>query len=329
MKRVLSLLLVLVMTLSVFSSGIIANASESTEIGDADGDGKVTSKDALLILRIAAGIEDSTPEMLVRCDVNKDGYLSIFDARKILRCAAGLVSLKQTGLFKGFNGNGIFANEQQLLDYFNTNINKIKSEKYGFSYIKDVNMTTFEMESATFLGVATENTDEIIKKIFETANTDADDEGYVIAGKSSNNVMSVEGKTYVSTLASEDVFGSKAVADQSRGVITITIAIPDSEKVDIADSSYIKVFNTDNLLGATETTLNSILTGVSEGTEVVHYKNAYVEAEFNISDGTVISYTTYYETTVHITSAQNGLITLKGVDYETSNTANYMDFAHN
>ncbi len=328
MKKSLSLFLALVMIFSVFSLSVTANAESVGILGDADGDGKVTANDALLILRIAAGIEDYTQDVLTRCDVNEDGYLTIFDARKILRCAAGLVSLEQTGLFKGFNGNGVFATEEELLTYFNKNINRIKSERFGFNILKDVEMNTFTMDSATFLGVSTENTDALIQEIFATANSDADEEGYVVYGNSSTNKISVEGKTYVSTLSLADVYGAKAVADQSRGVVTITIALPDCEKSEINDSPYIKVFNTQNLLGATETTLNSILTGISEGTEVVHYKNAYVEAEFEIATGNVTEYNTYYETKVFITSAQNGLITLKGVNYETANKAYYTDFVH-
>lgn len=329
-KKLLALTLVLTIVMSVFSMAVTTNAASSGLRGDADGDGKITTTDALLVLRAAAGIEDTlSAETKILCDVNEDGVISLSDARKILRGAAGLINLEPTGAFKGFYGGGYFSSEEELVEYFNTNINKVKSQKYGFTSLKDVEMQKFEYTSAKVLGaVETKNTDDIIQAIFDTAGSDSDTEELVVYGTSSTNKMSVEGKTYVSALTAADVLGSKAEYDASRGVITITLAIPDSEKCDIMDSSYIKVFNTENLLGATETTLNSILTGIAEGTEVVHYKNAVLVAEFEVATGNVTNYQTTYETNVYIDEAQNGIITLEGVTYETKNTVDYIDFCY-
>ena len=49
------------------------------------------------------------------------------------------------------------------------------------------------------------------------------------------------------------------------------------------------MFNSENLLGATETTLNSILSGISDGSEVVHYKNAVLTAEFDVNTAEVLA----------------------------------------
>lgn len=329
-KKLLAFVLVLTLVTSVFSIAVTTSAVSGGVRGDADGDGKVTTNDALIVLRVAAGIEDNlSNETKVLCDVNEDGVISLFDARKILRGAAGLINLEPTGAFKGFSGGNLFNSEEELVEYFNTNINKIKSERYGFTTLKDVEMQKFEYTSAKVLGtVETENTDNIIQAIFDTVGSDSDTEEYVIYGTSSLNKMSVEGKNYVSALTAADVLGSKAVYDETRGTVKITIAIPDSEKCDIIDSSYIKVFNSNNLLGATETTLNSILSGVAAGTEVVHYKNAVLIAEFEVATGNVVSYETTYETEVYIEKAQSGIITLEGVTYKTKNTVDYIDFCY-
>mgnify|MGYP003293873045 FL=1 len=329
-KRILSLVLVLAITISIFSIGLTTNAA-SALWGDANGDGKVTTSDALIVLRVAAGIEDNlSAEARRLCDVNEDGFITLFDARKILRSAAGLINLQPTGAFSGFNGGGIFETKEELVSYFNKNLNRIKEEKFGFTKTTDVEMKKFEFEKATIGPVETENTDKIISGIFSTVDSEKEQDLYVVQGTSSVNKINVEGQAYVSALLPSDVYGATAKYDANRqnGVVTISIAIPDAEKCDVLDSSYAKVFNSENLLGATESTLNKILSGIADGSEVVHYKNAILTAEFDVNTNEVIKYSLTYDTEVYIPSAQNGLVTLKEVNYKTTNTIDYIDFTH-
>ena len=60
-------------------------------LGDIDGDKEVTSGDAILALRYAAGLEDPTEERKIAADVDRDGSLTAGDAILILRYAAGLM----------------------------------------------------------------------------------------------------------------------------------------------------------------------------------------------------------------------------------------------
>lgn len=333
-KRVLALALSLVLLVTLFTVAIPASAAEALK-GDADNDGDVTPADALLVLREAAGIEDCVPaEREALCDVDGDGYISLFDARRILRAAAGLINLAPTGKFKGYTDtNKIFQTQEEALDFFNTNINKVKSNRYGFTVLTDVEMKKFEAEKITFLGQEANNTASLIDGIFNTVGSDSETEVFVPFNTPSTNKMSVEGQSYVSRLTGYDVYGMKVEYDKNRhpeagGIVTITIAIPDSEKSDINESSYVKVFNSENLLGATETALNTIFTKVADGTEVVHYKNAVLVAEFEASTGYPVSYSTSYETNVYIPSANKSLYTFEGLTYETVNTVDYIDFLY-
>lgn len=329
-KKILSFVLVLSVLISVFSVAVTTNAA-SALWGDANGDGKVTTGDALIVLRVAAGIEDNLSEEAKKlCDVNEDGYITLFDARKILRSAAGLINLQPTGAFSGFNGGGIFETEEELVNYFNKNLNRIKEEQFGFTKTSDVEMKKFEFKEASFLGVVTENTDDLISGIFSAVDSDTEEDLYVVQGTSSVNKINIEGEAYVSALLPADVYGATAKYDANRqnGVVTITIALPDAEKSEVLDSAYAKVFNSDNLIGATESTLNSILTGVADGSEVVHYKNAVLTAEFDVNTDEVIKYSLTYDTEVYIESAQKQLFTLKEVSYKTTNTVDYIDFTH-
>lgn len=333
-KKILALVLVISFVMSMFALSFTSSAV-STLKGDADGDGELSTNDALLVLRAAAGIEDTiSTEAKTLCDIDGDGYISLFDARRILRAAAGLTNLEPTGKFKGYTDkNHIFQSQEEALLFFNTNLNKVKSEKFGFTALTDVEMKEFKAEKITFLGQETQNTASLIDGIFSTIGSESDEEYYVAYNTSSTNKMSVEGQSYVTKLTNQDVLGMKVEYDATRhpengGVVIITIAIPDTEKVDINDSSYVKVFNSESLLGATETALNTILTNISSGTEVVHYENAVLVAEFEATTGYPVSYSTSYETRVFVESASKNLFAFENLNYKTENKVDYIDFIY-
>ena len=72
----------------------VGDASEVT-LGDADGDGKVRSSDARMILRHAAKVETLSGKLtLFVADVDGDGRVKAMDARLALRMASRLDALK-------------------------------------------------------------------------------------------------------------------------------------------------------------------------------------------------------------------------------------------
>ncbi|MBR5769129.1 MAG: bacterial Ig-like domain-containing protein, partial [Clostridia bacterium] len=73
-----------------FTATFTVTVTKGVKRGDADGDGEITVADALVALRIAAKLRDSTPELLAVCDVDGDGEITVADALKILRVAAKL-----------------------------------------------------------------------------------------------------------------------------------------------------------------------------------------------------------------------------------------------
>ncbi len=67
------------------------NAAQQIK-GDVDGDGEITVADALSVLRVAARLAPSTPEMLAVGDIDGDGAITVADALSILRVAAKLAT---------------------------------------------------------------------------------------------------------------------------------------------------------------------------------------------------------------------------------------------
>ncbi len=58
--------------------------------GDLDGDGQITSSDALIVLRLSAGLEAETPDNKKLADIDEDGLITSNDALSVLRVSAGM-----------------------------------------------------------------------------------------------------------------------------------------------------------------------------------------------------------------------------------------------
>lgn len=76
------------------------NASEPPVqqiLGDIDGDGNVTSADALSVLRMSASLEEYTPDIIPLADVDGDENITSADALDILRFSASLSANERIG----------------------------------------------------------------------------------------------------------------------------------------------------------------------------------------------------------------------------------------
>lgn len=73
-------------------SVVIKDASSISKLGDVDGDGLVTTKDALMIVKSINGDLLLTDDQFKRADLNSDGVLSTSEALRILQYINGKVS---------------------------------------------------------------------------------------------------------------------------------------------------------------------------------------------------------------------------------------------
>ncbi len=73
-------------------SVVIKDASSISKLGDVDGDGLITTKDALMILKSINGDLLLTDDQFKRADLNTDGVLSTSEALRILQYINGKVS---------------------------------------------------------------------------------------------------------------------------------------------------------------------------------------------------------------------------------------------
>lgn len=347
-KRIITVLTVVAMLCSVMSLGFIASASYTNETlyGDVNGDGVVDTEDARCALQLASGLAlIENEEQLIRSDVNFDGYVTIFDARQILRGAAGLATLQPSGAFSGFEDEGIFSgNEEVLVSYFNACLNRIKvvdgdNKQVAVTITKTEsdNLTNFnikEVELPVFGNASAEG----IASMVEESLVEEDEDNLVTiiaSGDSSFDDLSVEGEDYVSNLSVSDVFGARAShqkTEDGRDLITIEIALFDTEIENATQSGYAKVLNVSEIIAEQNTTLMKLMKASSGETAMLReFKNGVLTLVVEASTANVLSYTISYQSKVYVAQTSVGIgntlkAKLKGVEFEKDHLVKYEDF---
>ena len=344
-KRFITVLTVVSLLFSVMSFGFVSNAAYTEEIlyGDVNGDGVVDTKDARSALELASGLtllEDEA--QLTRSDVNFDGYITIFDARQILRGAAGLATLQPSGAFNGFDGGGIFSDEDSLVAFFNGYLNKIKVvESEEKQYIaatitktESDNLTSLnikEVELPVFGNASAEGIASMVEE--SLTEDDKENESIVIPfGSDDFSLVSVEGENYVSKLSVYDVFGSRASYDIELGQMTIEIALPDTEIEMANQSAYVSVLNTADMITEQNTTLMKLMKASSgESAMLREFKNCVLKIVVDVATNNVLSYTVSYQSKVYVAQTNFGIgslsaAKLKGIEFEKDHLIRYEDF---
>lgn len=346
-KRIVTLLTVTALLCSLLSIGFSGSAvyDDDTVYGDVDDSGKVDIEDARLALQLASGVILVKDEaQLKRGDVNFDGAITVFDARQILRGVAGLATLQPSGAFSGFDDSGLFSgSEEVFIAYFNAFLNKIKvtkseDEKYIAATITKTesdNLTDFnikEVEIPAFsFGTSAEGITEMVKKEL----TEDDKENVVTTipyGSNDFTLVSVEGDDYVSNLAVSDIFGAKAVYDSENGLITMEVALPNTEMEMATQSAYAKVLNVTDIVAEQDTTLLKLIKNSSgESAMLREFKNCVLKIVVDVATANVQSYTISYESYVHVSETNFGLSSLsfaklKEITLQKTHLIKYEDF---
>lgn len=71
---------------------LVKEAIGNDQLGDVDGDGKITNKDALMIIQAVNDLLNLTEDEFTRADLNKDGELSSTEALLILKYVSGKIT---------------------------------------------------------------------------------------------------------------------------------------------------------------------------------------------------------------------------------------------
>ena len=169
-----------------YASAAEANADLQTvfdaykNLGDVDGSGTVTAKDARAILVYSAELFDRLADCpyleTERMDLDHDGAITAVDARLALRYSAKLIS-----------ANDIMSSDQKLL-MFNTIINNLKGNKQSVQFYYATKDTT---------KVSWDNTSAVNSFDSQLANLSKADDG-MSSDNFSSSLKAAEGTTYYS-----------------------------------------------------------------------------------------------------------------------------------
>ena len=138
MKKFVSVLLALCMILSLAPAAFAASVR-----GDVDGDGKVTSSDALLVLQYTVGQKKTIDK--TKADLNGDGQINSGDALIILQICVGMIFTAPTttaDIVKTYNSalKDAYYKENLTIDYTQydkgkiENLTKKTSENFNDDY---------------------------------------------------------------------------------------------------------------------------------------------------------------------------------------------------
>ncbi len=340
-KKIISIVIVVVMLFSVMAMSFTASAMVENNIlyGDIDDNKVVDTNDARIALMVAAGLENIDDEDAGnRADVNNDGVVTLFDARQILRGVAGLTSLQPSGAFYGFTGykDDIInvSSPEAAIAVFNTCLNLVKTEQAGFTRSEAVEVNNFNIKEVELVGVNFGNSAESVAQMIKdmiVSEAEPEEAQTIIKGTNSDNAMSVETETYVSKLSANDVYGIDVSYDGA-GLMTISVALPDSEIDNISQTAYADVFNTKLIVEDSENVLENVFASESlADAKRKEVKNAILTLVFDTETGNVVSYTTTYETDMYIANSTLGISSilsaqLKGIQYGTKVTVVYDNF---
>jgi hypothetical protein len=280
-------------------------------LGDLDGNEKVEATDARIALRAATSLETLTETQKRAADVDGNGKVDATDARTILRVATKLQTFESGqfnpigGAFEGFTGGGVFQSKEQLVTYFNTNLNKIKTQRPKFTENEN---TTIEYAigavRATFLGreadfsiAALESlVDGILEDRFLTPTTTE-----FVFGQDSRNDILVDEMEYVSALTAADLYGARCVEANDTYVITVALANCTSENY--TKSAYPRAIKADELSAEIISKASSVGAIIKSADFNVTYENALLTAVFDKATGAVISYDVDVDLNVFIKTA--------------------------
>lgn len=340
-KKIISVVTAVVLLISVTAVSFSASAIFEDNIlyGDVDNNGSVDTVDARLALKAAAGLESITDEgALNRADINNDGAVTLFDARQILRGVSGLVSLQPSGAFNGFKGYSDetinIGSPEAAIAVFNTVLNKVKTEHPGFTRSEAADVINFNIKEVTLVGInfgnSAESVAQMVKDMIIT-ESEPEEAQIIIKGTNTYNAMSVEGEDYVSKISANDAYGVEVSYDGA-GLMTIKVALPDSEIENISQTAYADIFNTDLIKTDSESVLESVFaSNTLEDAKRKNVLNGVATLVFDTATGNVVSYTTTYETDMYLVNSTMGVsdilsAELRGVQYGTRVTVTYDNF---
>lgn len=175
-------------------------------------------------------------------------------------------------------------NRDELLAYFNTALNNVKSSKAGFTKSKLTSIKDLHLSNST--------ANSLVGMVKGALLSETEEVTPVTKGSSSDGVMSPSGKSFVSNLTAADITDISAV--QSGSSYTVTVKVKGETNPDTTSSACSKIFDFMTVDDVVNIYAPKVGATVSREKIEVVFANCYAKAVIDAS-GRVTSYETYVE----------------------------------
>lgn len=170
--------------------------------------------------------------------------------------------------------------KDELLSYFNTSVNKIKSDAPAFTKEKQNNITDIKLSNSMANSLVSIVKGALLSDDVETTP--------VQKGQNCNNIVSREGQTYVSSLTPSDI---KDITVQAEGSgYKITVSLPELTNT-TTDGPYGKIFQFLTVDDVVSVYAPKVGATVARENISMHYSSATATVTTD-ADGKVINYET-------------------------------------
>lgn len=209
--------------------------------------------------------------------------------------------------------------KQELLDYFNLNLNNVKSDFPGFKRAK---LTTV---SDIVLSNTAANT--LISFVKDALLSEEVEEKTAVKGNYNMELMSPDGERFVSQLLLSDISDITVTAQD--GNYIVTVFLPDAVNPDKESGSYAKIFNFITVNDVVNTYAPKVGATVQKSNIEVKYSGCYAKAMF-APDGRVLAYETYVTCVMSLIDASvKKVVTINtDVDITLASTTRYTEFSY-
>jgi len=227
MKKIITAIIV-VLLISFF---VFCASAKTVKKGDVNVDGRINASDARIVLRAGAQLDEISSEQVIIGDMDNNSKITAADARKILRIASQLDKNDETVQITESETESASRTEQEWLSFFNTAVNKLKSEAPGLIRTKQIIVKDFQTSDPLA---------DIYINAYKDIYTGDIDEIELVGPEATIERISPNGKPFVSSLTMADIKSVNAVVDNSGNYI-VTVFMNDMINPD-ENSSYAKIF---------------------------------------------------------------------------------------
>ncbi len=207
--------------------------------------------------------------------------------------------------------------KEELLEYFNSNLNMVKEDMPGFKRAK--------LTTVSDIKLSNQAANALVGFVKGALLSEETEEKTATKGSSCAEIMSPDGERYVSQLMIEDVESIDVSVEGTN--YAVTVKLPAATNPAKETGAYAKIFNFITVDDVVSTYAPKVDATVDRNNIQVKYSGCYAKAVFD-TDGKVVSYSTYVTCVMSLIDASvKKVVTINtDVDITLVTTTDYTDF---